>query len=721
MKTESFASGSNTVPEILSAYSRGSLKRIVLRFSLLFFLIILAVSLSLLFFTARGLVADSVTQKLMSTSRSEKLELETSINQEIRLIQMLISSPLIKRYFSDPGAPQLEQLAFAELEGYRQALGSKVLNWVNDTDKRYYTNGEFIRLVRPYVVGEEWYEAALDNPEDFFINTAYISDMKTTMLWLNAKVMSDPDEFGKTVPLGVVSTTILLGDFISSLYNSADPSIDIYLFNQKLEITGARDLKLVEQMSLITDQREDLASRLKTELVDLGVEDSRIFRQDTTEHCLVRITSLDWYMLTSMPVKFSIVWKNPVINVGLFMLAIIVSIFIIFNYFINSLINPIRIFTQFLPAISEGDFTRKLDFTSKNEIGELARHLNFTIEKIKNLVVAIKREAIALSETGTELADNMTQTATSVHAFTTISQRIKSMITDQVASVQSASSNIEQVVKNIERLNVQIQKQTDCVNQSSSAVEQMLANIQSVIQTLVKNKEQVEELAEASERGRSGLQEVSTDIQEIAQESLGLLEINAVMENIASQTNLLSMNAAIEAAHAGAAGKGFAVVADEIRKLAESSSEQSKTISGVLKKIQYAIDKIIQSTDGVLLKFQAIDEGVKRVRDQEFLIRTAMEEQGLGSKNILTSISLLNQLSGEVKLSAQVMLEGSREAMHESQNLDQLSGKIRDGIQEMTSGVEQIDGTVYRVKAISSENKQQIERLIHEVSRFKVS
>ncbi|MDR0723154.1 MAG: methyl-accepting chemotaxis protein, partial [Treponema sp.] len=145
--------------------------------------------------------------------------------------------------------------------------------------------------------------------------------------------------------------------------------------------------------------------------------------------------------------------------------------------------------------------------------------------------------------------------------------------------------------------------------------------------------------------GRTGLQEVANDIQEIERESAGLLEINAVMENIASQTNLLSMNAAIEAAHAGEAGKGFAVVADEIRKLAESSSEQSKTISTVLNKIKESINKITTSTAEVLLNFEAINEGVKTVTDQETTVRNAMEEQGIGSKAILESIASLNEIT----------------------------------------------------------------------------
>jgi methyl-accepting chemotaxis protein len=282
-------------------------------------------------------------------------------------------------------------------------------------------------------------------------------------------------------------------------------------------------------------------------------------------------------------------------------------------------------------------------------LGDLARYLNFTIEKIKNLIVAIKREANVLSQTGTELAASMTETAAAINQITANIQGVKSQTGNQSGSVKSTSSIMGEVVVNIEALNGQVQKQTDCVSQSSSAIEQMPANIQSVTQTLIKNVENVNNLAESSEIGRNGLQEVSSDIQGIARESAGLLEINAVMENIASQTNLLSMNAAIEAAHAGEAGKGFAVVADEIRKLAESSGEQSKTISGVLKRIKDSIDKITKSTDAVLQKFEVIDEGVQLVTDQETNVRNAMEEQGTGSKNILEAVSNLNEITGEVK------------------------------------------------------------------------
>jgi methyl-accepting chemotaxis protein len=248
----------------------------------------------------------------------------------------------------------------------------------------------------------------------------------------------------------------------------------------------------------------------------------------------------------------------------------------------------------------------------------------------------------------------------------------------------------------------------------------MVANIASVTQTLVKNSGNVKELIEASDVGRAGLQDVATDIQEIARESEGLLEINSVMENIASQTNLLSMNAAIEAAHAGEAGKGFAVVADEIRKLAESSSEQSKTIGTVLKKIKASIDKITVSTDNVLQKFEAIDSGVKTVAEQEDNVRNAMEEQGEGSKQVLQSITNVNTITRNVKSGSEEMLEGSTEVIKESKNLERVTQEITGGMNEMAAGADQINIAVNRVNEISEKNKQSIDSLVKEVSRFKV-
>jgi methyl-accepting chemotaxis protein len=450
-----------------------------------------------------------------------------------------------------------------------------------------------------------------------------------------------------------------------------------------------------------------LKTNVKIDLMPLRIGDS-----DTT--WTIMLASTEDYILRD-------VRKMTEFTIILAAIAIVISAVIVY-FSLNSTTKPIVRVADTLKDISEGegDLTRTIAVSSKDEIGDLALYFNKTLKKIKNLILVIKKEAAGLHSIGNDLASNMTETAAAINQITANIQSIKGRVINQSASVTETNATMEQVINNINKLNGHVANQSNNVAQASSAIEEMVANISSVTNTLVNNAANVKTLKEASEIGRGGLQEVSADIQEIARESEGLMEINAVMENIASQTNLLSMNAAIEAAHAGEAGKGFAVVADEIRKLAESSSEQSKTIGNVLKKIKTSIDKISKSTENVLTRFEAIDSGVRTVAEQEENIRNAMEEQGEGSRQILKSAGSLNELTQQVKGGSEEMLEGSKEVMRESQNLERVTQEITGGMNEMASGADQVNVAVNNVNEISVRNREGIETLIKEVSRFKV-
>jgi len=370
--------------------------------------------------------------------------------------------------------------------------------------------------------------------------------------------------------------------------------------------------------------------------------------------------------------------------------------------------------------LGSGDFSKKHPVLAIDEIGAIAVALNQCMENIQKLVKTIREKSELLSATGEQLSNDMTITTGEMNKIDINVDSINKRMENQSASVIETNSTMRQMITTIDRLSGNVESQSESVSRSSSAIEQMLANIESVTQTLIRNKENVQTLTKSSDVGRTGLQDVASDIQEIARESAGLLEINLVMESIAGQTNLLSMNAAIEAAHAGEAGKGFAVVADEIRKLAESSSEQSKTISVVLVKIKESIDKIINSTNIVLEKFEDIDKSVRTVSQQEDNIRASMEEQTAGSKQILDSISQLNDLTRQVRGSSAEMLEGSKQVMQESENLEHATTEITSAMKEMAGGTNKIGGTVKRVNETASHNKENINILIQEVGKFKV-
>jgi methyl-accepting chemotaxis protein len=430
-----------------------------------------------------------------------------------------------------------------------------------------------------------------------------------------------------------------------------------------------------------------------------------------------------WMLAASIPLQAVMreVSATTRISVLLALAAIFVSI-IAGLLVAHQIAKPISGVSLNLKAISEGegDLTKTITEKSKSEIGDLAHYFNLTLEKIKDLVIIIKEQTVSLFDIGNDLSSNMNQTAAAINQITANIQSIKRRVINQSASVTQTNSTMEQITVNIDKLNHHVEQQAESVAKSSAAIEQMIANIQSVTKTLIRNVENVQELAKASELGRSGLNEVAADIREIAKESAGLLEINAVMENISAQTNLLSMNAAIEAAHAGEAGKGFAVVAGEIRKLAEDSGLQSRTISEVLKKIKSAIDKITISANSVLEKFEAIDLGVKTVSDQEEQIRGAMEEQTEGSKQIMEALAQLNNITRQVKEGSLEMLEGSKEVIQESTNLEKVTQEISSSVNEMAAGAEQVNAAINEANTITGRNKENIDVLVREVSRFKV-
>jgi len=404
------------------------------------------------------------------------------------------------------------------------------------------------------------------------------------------------------------------------------------------------------------------------------------------------------------------------IVLGITILGIITAIILVVA---RSITAPLKSMEKVFVTIGEGDFTQTIKVKSNDEVGHISQSLNTTMEKIRHLIKIIKNEASELDGIGTELATNMRQNASAITDITFNVQHVKGRAANQSASVAQTNASMERITTNIAKLNNYVEKQTGSVSQSSSAIEEMIANVQSVTKTLGKNMENVIGLTSASEVGRAGLQDVAADIKEIARESEGLLEINAVMENIASQTNLLSMNAAIEAAHAGEAGKGFAVVAAEIRKLAENSSAQSKTISAVLRKIKGSIDKITRSTANVLEKFEAIDKNIRTVADQEENIRNAMEEQGHGSKQILEAVGSLNEITRQVKAESEEMREGSSEVIREGKNLETVTQEITGGMNEMGSEADQINAAVTRVNDLSEMNHKKIGVLLREVSKFK--
>ncbi len=382
---------------------------------------------------------------------------------------------------------------------------------------------------------------------------------------------------------------------------------------------------------------------------------------------------------------------------------------------------PIRKLLIVMKALENRDLTMRAEIKGKTEISELSHALDSMAEEFDSLLTDIRKTSRMVDDTNNDLSSAVEESVSAVRQM--------------VASIDSVNSSLEKekivIEKNVAIVKNQregtktivdlIEKQTGAIEHSSASIEQMSASIEEVAKSTINAKTLGNELSTTANSGWGKVQAVIKAMDDISNAAERIQESVIGIRKIASTTNLLSMNASIEAAHAGDAGKGFAVVAEEINKLAESSAEEANLIKHQMNETMSFINSGTALSNEVGNAFKHILENIQDTVDIIMNIANAMEEQSTASKEIMFTMNDLVDLTRKIKETTEEEDISSQNLMKAIKDLENLSLEILNASNEQKIGGNELLVALDMLQDVSLKNKESIVILDENVQKFKVS
>ena len=405
---------------------------------------------------------------------------------------------------------------------------------------------------------------------------------------------------------------------------------------------------------------------------------------------------------------------------GIIIIAVVVVLSLIAAFLIASrIVKNVRIAGEGIKRMSGGDIAFRFDIRSKDEIGELGSDLNTLTENLVEAFDSMKSgsaEGVMVKE---ELISSSNETSTAAAQIASTSQAIENQFGNLSANVSGATDSTKMMKDTIIHLEEYVQEQSAMVEQSTSSVTEMISSINNVADITSKKQEATEALVKTAASGGEKLNTTTSEINEITDSLDDIRGMAAIIQQIASQTNLLAMNAAIEAAHAGDAGRGFAVVADEIRKLAEASSLNSKQISGVLKEVVSRIESASDSSRETQEAFGAINQEVEGVSQSLAEIKSSMDELNVGGQQILEAMTGLQDVSVKVRQGSGDMTEASDEVSEAIETVSRITSEVSNSASEINIGINEVSSAMTRVTDLSSQLGDITDQLEEQAGKFR--
>lgn len=407
--------------------------------------------------------------------------------------------------------------------------------------------------------------------------------------------------------------------------------------------------------------------------------------------------------------------------VGVCLLVMI--LFVIFSLrkmIIKPVKNTLNIFDSILRDDGTIDLSLEVEVTSGDEIGQMEAAIDKFLVSQRDFIKTVKTTGHQLELVGEELATSAQQSAGASSQISANINSVRNSVQKQNTALDGVQNVLDSNILEIQNLDKLIENQAAGIVESSASIEEMVGNISSVSNSIIKMSGEYKVLMDITSTAKTRQDEVFEQVNKMAQQSEHLADANDVISQIASQTNLLAMNAAIEAAHAGEAGKGFAVVADEIRKLAESSAMQTKSIKQELDQITAIIGDVVNATETSRREFGEISNKVSTTNTLVHEISNAMSEQEEASKQILVALHEMNDSTSNVSSSSKEMSSNVVRVKQESGNLEMIAHTVEGSMEEMNAGIIEITNAAQSVSDMAITTREKIIELDKLIDKFKL-